>query len=193
MAFRAIEKEINPEDYELPGTLKWILKGLPLLLVSAVFAQVLASFTDFWIVMLSWIIMPFAALWGSVLYFEHANPFKALARTIEMLKFGPMLGIGLLIGLLNLLFFMFLESPIWDMTLQLFSWLVPAEAGAMQTFVSATTTSIANVLLYIFTLLTLLCGGIQYFSFREIKDARSLQKNLEDLGKTRKIRGLARE
>lgn len=192
-AFRAIEKEMNPSVHVPLTGIKWVIKGLPLLLVMALFAIILSSFTDFWAVMLSWIALPFLALWASVLYFEISNPFKAVSRSLELVKFGPLLGIGLLLGLLNLLFFMFLESPIWDMTLQLFSWLVPPVEGAMQTFLGTATTCFASLMLYVFTLLTLLCGGTQYFSFREIKDARSLQKNLEDLGKTRKIRGLARE
>lgn len=193
VAFRAIEKEMTPDVQEPRTRVKRVVNGLPLLLIMAVFAYILGSFTEFWTVMLSWVALPFAALWASVLYFEKSNPLKAFSRSIAIARFGPIIGIGLLLGFLNLLFFMFLESPIWDMTLQLFSWLVPPVEGAMQTFLSAATTCIANALLYIFFLLTLLCGGIQYFSFCEIKDARSLQKNVENIGKTRKIRGLARE
>jgi hypothetical protein len=49
------------------------------------------------------------------------------------------------------------------------------------------------MLMYFFFLLTILSGGLQYFSYREIGDANSLRQQLGQIGQTRKIRGLARE
>lgn len=95
------------------------------------------------------------------------------------MRWGPAMGLGLLAGALNLLFFMFLESPLWDMTIQLFSWFVPPAEGAMAAYSTIATTCAAGVLMYFFFLLTVLCGGLQYFSFREVGDQLSLHEDLE--------------
>ncbi|HLP96245.1 MAG TPA: stage II sporulation protein M [Saprospiraceae bacterium] len=192
-AFRALEQEMEPEMRRDFSPKKALLAGLPLLLLMPGFAAALELLSEFFGVMVSWIVFPFLALWSAVVYFETPNPFKALIRTFQLIRWGPALGMGLLAGSLNLLFFMFLESPIWEMTLELFSWLVPPAEGAMAAFSTISTTCAAGVLMYFFFLVTILSGGLQYFAFREIGDAASLRKQLEQLGQTRKIRGLARE
>jgi hypothetical protein len=63
----------------------------------------------------------------------------------------------------------------------------------MAAFSSISTTCVAGMLMYFFFLLTILSGGLQYFSYREIGDANSLRQQLGQIGQTRKIRGLARE
>jgi uncharacterized membrane protein SpoIIM required for sporulation len=188
-AFRALEQE---KDESI--TLRKVWKaGLALLLLMPGFAFGLASLSDFWGVILSWAGFPFLALWATVIYFETLNPFAAFLRCWQLIRWGPALGLGLLTGLLNLLFFMFLESPIWEMTLQLFSWFVPPAEGAMAAFNAVATSCAAGVLMYFFFLLNILCSALQYFSFREIYDAASLRDELASVGQTRKIRGLARE
>ena len=79
------------------------------------------------------------------------------------------------------------------MTLELFSFFVPPAEGAVAAYNTIATTCAAGVLMYFFFLLTVLCGGLQYFSFREVSDAASLREELDLVGQTRKIRGLARE
>ncbi|MFN0035792.1 MAG: stage II sporulation protein M [Saprospiraceae bacterium] len=192
-AFRALEQEMDTESRPPFAPLRALLAGLPILLLMPGFAFGLGSLSGFFGVMLSWAAFPLLALWAAVIYFETLNPFIALSRAWHLMHWGPALGLGLLTGLLNLLFFMFLESPIWDMTVQLLSWFVPPTEGAMAAFSTIATTCAAGVLMYLFFLLTVLCGGLQYFSFLEIGDAASLREDLALVGQTRKIRGLARE
>ena len=192
-AFRALEQEIDATKRPIFETRRVLLSGLPLLLLMPGFALALELLSGFAGVLLSWAAFPFLALWAAVIYFETLNPFKALVRTWKLMRWSPALGIGLLTGAINLLFFMFLESPLWDMTLGLFSWFVPPATGAMAAYSTIATTCAAGVLMYFFFLLTVLGGGLQYFSFRETEDAISLREELELVGQTRKIRGLARE
>lgn len=192
-AFRALEQEMD-ETRRVPfAPGRALLAGLPLLLVMPGFAFGLENLSGFAGVLLSWIGFPFLAILSAVVYFETFNPLQALVRTFQLMRWGPAIGLGLLSGALNLLYFMFLESPIWEMTLGLFSWFVPPAEGAMAAFTTIATTCAAGVMMYFFYLLTLLCGGLQYFSFREIRDAASMREDLETVGQTRKIRGLARE
>lgn len=192
-AFRALEQEMADNIAPRFEVRRVLVSGLPLMLLMPGFAFGLASLSGFWGVMLSWLGFPFLALWATVIYFETLNPLSALTRTWNVVRWVPTLGMGLLTGLLNLLFFMFLESPLWEMTLELFSWFIPPAEGAMAAFNAVATSCAAGVLMYFFFLLNLLCGGMQYFSFKEIADAASLREELNTVGQTRKIRGLARE
>ncbi len=192
-AFRALEQEMADGTRTPTTPRRALLSWIPMLVLMPGIALGLQSFSEMYGVVLSWITFPFLALWAAVIYFETLNPLLALVRAWNLVRLGPALGIGILTGALNLLFFMFLESPIWEMTLQLFSWLVPPSEGAMNAFSTIAITCAAGILMYLFFLLTMLCGGLQYFSFREIEDASSLREDLEGLGQTRKIRGLARE
>lgn len=192
-AFRALEQEMDSEERPAFSPGRALLSYLPLLLLMPGFAFGLESLSSFLGVLLSWAAFPFMALWAAVIYFETINPFVALGRAFRLMRWGPAMGLGLLTGALNLLFFMFLESPIWDMTIELFSWFVPPAEGAMAAFSTIATTCAAGVLMYLFFLITVLSGGLQYFSFREVGDAASLREDLEQVGQTRKIRGLARE
>ncbi|MCC7466736.1 MAG: stage II sporulation protein M [Saprospiraceae bacterium] len=192
-AFRALDQE-QPSTEQRGFSIK--RNGLTVLALMALmpgFGAALELLSQFYGVLVSWVVFPFLSLWAAVIYFETANPLKALLRTFRIIRWAPALGIGLLAGTLNLLFFMFLESPIWDMTLELFSWFVPPAEGAMAAFTTISTACAAGILMYFFFLITILSGGLQYFSFREISDAGSLRQQLEQLGQTRKIRGLARE
>lgn len=192
-AFRALEQEMDTEKRPPFDVSRALMAGVPLMLLTPGFAFGLETLSGFYGVMISWAAFPFLALWAAVLYFETLNPFTALSRAWRLMRWAPALGLGLLTGALNLLFFMFLESPIWDMTIQLFSWFVPPAEGAMAAYSTIATTCAAGVLLYFFFLITMLGGGLQYFSFREVGDAASLREELELVGQSRKIRGLARE
>ncbi|MFN0214030.1 MAG: stage II sporulation protein M [Saprospiraceae bacterium] len=192
-AFRALEQEMDTELRPGQGLRGTLFAGISLMLLMPGFAFGLESLSGFFGVLISWAAFPFFALWVAVIYFETANPLIALSRTWHLIRWGPALGLGLLTGALNLLFFMFLESPIWEMTIQLFSWFVPPAAGAMASYSAIATTCAAGVLMYFFFLITILSGGLQYFSFREVCDAASMRDELELVGQTRKIRGLARE
>jgi hypothetical protein len=63
----------------------------------------------------------------------------------------------------------------------------------MAIFSTITTTAVAGILLYLFFLMIVLGGALQYFSCREIADAASLRRGIEKVALTRQIRGLARE
>lgn len=192
-AFRALEQEMDGLQRLSFSPARALMAGLPLCLLMPGFAFGLESMSTMLGILISWGAFPFLAIWSAVIYFETLNPFYALSRAFKLMRWSPAMGLGLLAGALNLLFFMFLESPIWDMTIELFSWLVPPAEGAMAAYSTIATTCAAAVMLYFFFLLVILSGGLQYFSFKEVADASNLRDELEQVGKTRKIRGLARE
>jgi hypothetical protein len=104
-----------------------------------------------------------------------------------------MLVLGLLSVNLGMLLFLFLDTPVWEMTIELFRWLVPPKEGAMQLFSALLTTGVAAFFIYLFFLFLAYCGAFQFFAYREISDAKSLREGIGRVGEARQIRGLARE
>ncbi len=192
-AFRALELEMNTSERPLFPRWRVWLSALPLALLMPLFILFLRAENGALAWMLAMAVYPLLAVWAAVIYFENLNPAIALVRMFRLIQWGPAFLLGLMTVNLTLLFFLFLDTPIWQMTLQLFSWLAPSGGESMAIFSTVTTTWVAGILLYLFFLMILLGGALQYFSFREIADAASLQKGVEQVGKARQIRGLARE
>jgi hypothetical protein len=101
--------------------------------------------------------------------------------------------LGVLVINFAFLLFLFLDSSVWNIVLQFFSWLVPPEDSSMQQFVTYTTAFAASIIVHFVWLLLLLGGMLQYFSNRERVDAIQLYEGIERVGATRQIRGLAKE
>lgn len=189
-AFRALELEMDTEQrppYNLP---RMLLALLPLLLPIPGFIALLKMNSGS---VISMVVYPFLALWSAVIYFETLNPFTALTRAFRLMRWGQGLLIGFLMIVFNMLLFVFIEFPVWDRTLEFFSWLVPRTEGAMESYRMIATTCAAVFILYFVFILIVLCGALQYFSGREVADADSLREEIEKVGASRQIRGLARE
>ncbi len=192
-AFRAMEQEMDPAQHVLfPRWRAWVAV-LPLGLLMPLFIFILRVENGAFAWLLGMPCFPVLALWSAVIYFENLNPLSALIRTFRLVQWGPAAALGLITVNLTLLFFLFLDTPIWQMTLQLFSWLVPSGGNAMAIFSAMATTAMAGILLYLFFLMVMIGGALQYFSCREIADAASLRRGIEKVGVSRQIRGLARE
>jgi hypothetical protein len=170
-----------------------LLASLPLILPALGFAGVFRLWDNGLAYPAGMMAYPFFALWSAVIYFDTLNPLEALLRAFRLMQWGQSLVLGFLTVTLQVLLYMFLDFPVWEWALELFSWLVPQKEGAMQTYVSVATTGAAGILLYFIYLMTIFCGGLQYFSSREIADAVSLFEGIENIGTARQIRGLARE
>ncbi len=202
-AFRSVEKEmvaaqdvetLSPDAYVQPFSLgRMMLSILPIALLMPGMALFLCAENPVAGWMFSMAGYPFLALWSAVIYFETLNPLVALARAFRIARWGTLLVLGLLTVNLGLLLFLFLDSPVWSMTQELFRWLVPPTEGAMVQFTGFLTTSIAAFFLYLFFSFLAYCGAFQFFSCREIADAKSLRDGVERVGARRQIRGLARE
>jgi len=137
-------------------------------------------------------IFPFLGLWMATAYFENSS-WRSLPRTFRLMRWGQGFVLGFLSINFALLLFLFLDSGVWNILLQFFSWLVPPEGTAMQQFVTYSTAFAASFIAHLVWLLLVLTGMLQYFSYREIADAVHLREGIATVGKARQIRGLARE
>ncbi len=192
-AFRALEAEMPPERrrqrtwrQEWPV---WLALALPMPLFFLVLH--VDSGALGWV--LGVVLCPVLALWCAVLYFETAHPLRALGRALALMSWGLGLILGFLVVNLMVLLFLFLDSNVWDIVLRFFSWLVPPGEDNMRTFVTAVTAGVASLLLYFNFMLFVLGGSLMYFSQKEVREAGNLHTAIASVGKSGKIRGLARE
>lgn len=189
-SFRALELEMDTEERQ-PFSMRRVFAAvLPLLLPMPCFIGLLKMNSGGIIGMIAY---PFLALWSAVIYFETLNPFAALVRAFRLMRWGQGMLTGFLLVVLNMLLFVFIEFPVWDRTLELFSWLVPRTEGAMDAFMMVATSCAAVLILYFVFMLMMFGGALQYFSGREIADATNLFAEIDKIGSARRIRGLARE
>lgn len=192
-AFRALRQEMPEEWRALYSGGNPVLSALVLALPMPFFIWLFRVDANFFTWLLTWFAYPFLALWCAVMYFETNNPFTALGRTFALIRWGEAILLGFLATTFGILLYFFLDSPVWDLVLRFFSWLVPNGEGAMRNFVTVATAVAAGIVTYFLLLLLLLGGALQYFSGREVADAANLRDGIERLGKSRQIRGLARE
>lgn len=143
--------------------------------------------------MLAIVGLPFLSAWAAAIYFGHTNLFSALMHSFRLFHWKPGVTLGFLTVNLGLLFYFFLDTEIWRMTQQLFSWLVPSGDGNMATFTSLTTTIVAGSITYVLFLFLSIGGALAYFSNLERIEAGHLHAGIREVGTTPKIRGLAKE
>jgi len=193
MALIALREEMPENEKPAVSVLQLMWSALAMTLPAAGFICFLRIEPGFFGWFFAMAAYPFLSLWCAVLFFETSNPFTSLGRAFNLMPWLPGIVTGILTVNLNLLLFWFLDSPVWEMILQLFSWLVPPGADNMRTFHAIVNIVVASMLLYFNYLLNIICGGLLYFSSREIKDAVTLREGIETVGMSRQIRGLARE
>ncbi|MCC6410609.1 MAG: stage II sporulation protein M [Saprospiraceae bacterium] len=192
-AYKALTAEQTPEQriQRTPiqefGVLMALLLPMPLFFLQLNIEPGILGWT------IGILVCPMLSMWCAVMYFETGNPLRALGRTLSLMPWGLGLILGFLVVNLALLLFLFLDSQVWDIVLKFFSWLVPPGEDNMRTFVTAVTAGVASLLLYFSFLVFVLGGSLMYFSQKEVKDAAGLRSNIEKIGRSGKIRGLARE
>ncbi|MEZ4943528.1 MAG: stage II sporulation protein M [Saprospiraceae bacterium] len=138
------------------------------------------------------LVLPFFALWLAVAYFEKAS-WRSFLRSMQLMQWGQGFVLGVLIINFAFLLFLFLDSSVWNIVVQFFSWLVPPDESSMQQFFAYTTAFAISLIVHFVWLLLLLGGMLHYFSSRERMDAMHLYEGIGRVGATRQIRGLAKE
>ncbi len=191
--FRALEQEMNTDEWPLFPRSRVLKAAFVMLLPAAGFVALFHIEPGVWGWLLAMAALPFLSLWCAIIYFENLNPAVAFARAFETMRWGQGITLGFLTVNLGVLFFFFLDTAVWQIALQFFSWLVPPGDDSMRTFVTVVTTCAAGIVVYFVFLMTALSGALQYFSSSEIADAANLREGIEKIGTARQIRGLARE
>ncbi|MGI9158457.1 MAG: stage II sporulation protein M [Saprospiraceae bacterium] len=190
-AFRALELEM-PAGFRARGHLRQVLlAGLLFALPLSLVGQIMQAEPGVLVWLLAILCLPALYLYAAVAYFEGIG--RNIGRAARLFFLFESLAIGFLYVNLGLLMLLFLDSGLWDITLHLFSWLAPAEPDRIREFMTAATMIAAAAGCYFIHLLFSVSAALQYFSSLERTEARALREKIEQVGKTPKIRGLARE
>lgn len=138
---------------------------------------------------------PFLLLWMYINYSEKVFPLKGIRRTLFLLRGNYFRGLGLvLLGLvLGLILLALLNTGLSYFFFSLLSWLIRAEEGTMEG-IGVVFLVFSYIFLSMWVVALLLIGAsVQYYTFREIREAPNLQARIEKIGLVQRIRGMERE
>ena len=166
---------------------------LLLLLPVELFIQVFQMGIQAWVWVLGIIAFPVIAHWMASIRYDRQNPLESAGSVIKGGLSWTSVLIGFLVCNLMLLYMWFMDSEIWKITLQFFSWLIPPGEQNMHHFVTAVTTFVLSAVFHFAWLLMTVSGALYFFSNREITEANFLHEQVDDIGATRQIRGIFRE
>lgn len=192
-AFKVLESEMPADFHARAEPRRIILAGLFFALPFTLIGQIMQAEPGVLVWLLGILCLPALYLWAAVAYFDNVNLWRAIGRSARLFYLFESLAVGFLYVNLGLLLLLFLDSGLWEMCLHLFSWLAPAGEDRIREFMTAATMIAAAAGCYFIHLLFSVSAALQYFSALERTEARALREKIEQVGKTPKIRGLARE
>jgi hypothetical protein len=192
-AFKSVEAEMPENMREQLPPLRLISGGVFIIVPSGILCWMMQAGPGISVWFLGIFLLPALYLWAAVQYFDTPNPFVALGRSLGFFRLSQALTLGFLLVNLGVMLFLFLDSGVWSIVINFFSWLVPSGEGNIRSFMTIVTTIAAAAALYFVYLLMTLTTALQYFSAREQKEAVALKEKIGQVGMTPKIRGLARE
>ncbi|MFN4079267.1 MAG: stage II sporulation protein M [Saprospiraceae bacterium] len=136
---------------------------------------------------------PFFTMMMAIIRFTQSNPLAAFGLAAGLIRVGDMVSLGLSGALPVLMFFLFLDTGIWDMFVRFFAWMQPGAADAQQSFYTIVTIGISALFLCIWVILNCIAGALLYFSQYERFYCANLREEAEAIGTQRRIRGIPRE
>lgn len=138
---------------------------------------------------------PFALLsyWAAGVRYGSVNPVPVVWRMFQSLRSWTPYLIGLFIVGLSTLLILFLNSELWTLFAQFFSWAVPPGEDHVATFTGVITVFFIAQVVFFSWLLLMVSGVLHFYSHREIMDAPHLLQQIETVGTVKQIRGLPKE
>ncbi len=160
---------------------------------AAIFALIFSKFEGFW----AWLglaaALPVGSLFAFVVTAETPQIFLGSDRVFRLNRWSVSLGVGLMLAGFGSLLLLFLDSPLFGVLSEFLALNIQSGGQNMATFHTALLTVLVNAVFHLMLWLSMFCGGLLYFSFREISDASSLRAGISEIGMGRQIRGLPRE
>jgi len=193
----AEDKEIRLEDEVQPKqtTLRHILNFLKITVV--IFLMNLVILTQSWytVIFLIPILFPVLILWMYIMCKENKGLITGLGRTVFLLgsSFGKLLGTYLLTLAIGVSFFLITDTSLIWIYVSLVSMNLALEQEMMDQFTIISLTFIAMTVLYLIYPLIINGVGLLYHTLLEVKEASTLKKRVQNIGKSRSIQGMLRE
>ena len=157
----------------------------------------LALLTQSWytILIIIPILFPILLLWIYVMTKENIGLIIGLGRTVSLLSgaFGRLLGTYLLTIAIGISFFLITDTSLIWIYIKFVSMNLALEQEAMDNFSIISLSFIVLFVLYLIFPLVINGIGILYHSLVEIKEAPTLKRKVQNIGKTKVIQGMRRE
>jgi hypothetical protein len=151
--------------------------------------------TNLWTIGLMLLIAPVAFLLAFISFQESAPPWRALARSLQLIsgELPRILGLNLLVIALGAALLSVMNTVVADFFFRLVNWLVTAEQAVLDQWsiwLMVFLTSLVANLIWVFFFQGF---ALLYHTLREINEATQLGERLQHIGQTKRIRGLERE
>ena len=136
-----------------------------------------------------------ASLLVSTSIFEKMSPFSAILRTLRLISADFWKGalLNLMWILTGLMCYFFVSSVIFRQIFELLLWNLSIPESEAEFWATQVQAICSMCIIYGVFVLAMVGGGLLFFALREIREATSLYKKLDEIGTGRAIRGLARE
>jgi uncharacterized membrane protein SpoIIM required for sporulation len=177
-------REIKPARTER-SALKYLLRQSFGCLLLSVIVNAILLFQNGWSVFFLLTGLPFVFLYGAVLHEKPASESSGSLRrmfTLCSTHFWKFIGLFYLLGLLSVLFFLVVDSPLLTNYFEIMSWNFNFNASTHQAVFIAFMTFCSTLTLGL--VLPLLTGGMMllYYSLNEIRFATSLRSRIAAMG-----------
>ena len=190
--FRITEREMLAENRS-----EWSIRSLPslalLMLPIALQCMVWTAENGFWIWMGGVLLFPALTHWMAAIRYEPERFWNSLTLSLKGIKSWTSVFSGFLITNLLMLFLLFMDSELWTILIQFFSWVVPPGEQYMARFSAITTTLTISFAVNFAWLVLVISGILYFFSNRELTEANHLHAQIDQVGTARQIRGLPKE
>ena len=157
----------------------------------------LALLTQSWytILLIIPVLFPILMLWTYVMCKERKGLITGLGQTVYLLTgaFGRLIGTYLLTIAIGVSFFLITDTSLIWVYIQLVSMNLALEQEAMDNFTVISLSFIAMLVLYLIFPLVINGIGILYHTLLEIKEAPTLKRRVQNIGKSKVIQGMRRE
>lgn len=190
--FRITEREMPAESRSV-----WGIRSLPslalLLLPVAIQCMIWTAENGFWIWMAGVLLFPALTHWMAAIRYQPDNFWNNLMLSIKSIKSWTSIIAGFLITNLLMLFLLFMDSELWTILIQFFSWVVPPGEQYMARFSAIVTTLTLSFAVHFAWLVLVISGILYFFSNQELTEANHLHAQIDQVGTARQIRGLPKE
>ena len=139
--------------------------------------------------------IPIMFLWMFVSVWENTGMFQSLSRTFSLISgnFGRMLGLFVILFLIGLLFYNFMDSGLLWFYLDVIGWNFAFDEEGMNWLLSIMVAFSSVFFINLIFSIMIIGIGIQYFTLWEIEDAPSLKEKIKFIGSGRRIHGMEKE
>lgn len=141
------------------------------------------------------VLFPMILLWMYIMAFENKHVLAGFGRLFQLTSgsFWRVIGLGATLVILGMLTFMLSDSLVFYFIFDFIGMNLQFEESTMNNLSAIFLTGVSMFFIFLIFEILLIGFGMLYHTLLEIKEAPSLIKKIETIGKERKLQGMIRE